>query len=420
MSTIKEDERGDPAAGAPARRSLRGGSRYAWAEPGAAPGVLSRRDRAVAAFSGAAVVVALVLTRGHGLHNTVPTVLVLALALWALICRRRARYVLAWPVAAVSVLSLAADFARPHPIPEAAGAWKITEVFVLMALIGAVVCWSPRRDALVGAVLGGAAVSLWTIPFVDDGTWQDRAFAVVFWAAAAAIAAGVGAYPRRLAGRGRRAVAAARREQQLELARDLHDFVAHDVSAIVVQAQAARFVAETDPRAVVQALERIEKAGLSALASMDRTVQMLHAADGAPLGASAPPGLGELPDLVGRFAAERTGGADLAIEPDAEAGLPREAGAVAYRVVVEALTNIRRHAAAWSRVEVSVRRDASGIRVAVANDASSAGAPWTRGRRGGRGLVGLRERVAAVGGTLDAGPDGGGGWCVVARFPEEA
>lgn len=427
VSTIKETAaRGDGETGVPERRFIRGLSRFAWADESPAPGRLSGRDRFAAACLGAAALVALVLIRGQSLYSTVPAVLVLALALWALISRRGARYVLAWPVAAVSALSIATDFARPQPIPQVAGAWKIAEIFVLMALISAVVCWSPRREALVGAGFGGAAVALWVIPFVDDGTWQDQVGAVVFWGVAAGIAAGVGAYPRSQIRRGRRAVVAARREQQLELARDLHDFVAHDVSAIVVQAQAARFVAASDPQAAVLALERIEKAGLSALASMDRTVQMLHDADGAPIGASAPPGVGELPDLVRRFAAERGGSGgrvDLDIDDGAADRLSREAGAVAYRVVVEALTNIRRHAAASSRVEVSVRRDASGTRVAVTDDTSAgsaAGAFRGRGRRGGRGLVGLRERVAAGGGTLDAGPDGSGGWHVVARFPEEA
>ncbi|MGW0665172.1 sensor histidine kinase [Streptodolium elevatio] len=423
MPTIKETAaRGDREPGASDRRFIPGVSRYAWADDSPAPGSLSVRDRLAAACLGGAALVALVLIRGHSLYGTVPAVLVLALALWGLICRRRARYVLAWPLAAVSALSIATDFARPQPIPQSAGAWKIAEVFVLLALISAVVCWSPRREALLGAGAASAAVALWAIPFVDDGTWRDQVGAAAFWGVAAAVAAGVGAYPRSQARRGRDAVVAARREQQLELARDLHDFVAHDVSGIVVQAQAARFVAASDPQAVVLALERIEKAGLSALASMDRTVQMLHDADGAPIGASAPPGIGELPDLVSRFAAERGAAdsrVDLRVHDDAADRLSREAGSVAYRVVVEALTNIRRHASS-SRVEVSVRRDTPVVRVAVTNETSVGAASWGRGRRGGRGLVGLRERVAAVGGSLDAGPDGSGGWHVVARFPEEA
>lgn len=387
---------------------------------------LSIRDRVAAAILGAAALAVLVLTRGAGLYSTVPTVLVTALALWAGICWRRARYVLGWPVVAVSALSLATNLARPRPVPQDAGAWKLIEVFVLMALISAVVCWSPRRDAIVGTAFAGVAVAFWAVPFVDDRGWIDQLGAAVFWGAAAGIAAAVGAYPRWQARRGRRAVVDARREQQLELARDLHDFVAHDVSAIVVQAQAARFVAQSDPQAAVLALERIEKAGLSALASMDRTVQMLHDADGAPIGASAPPGLGELPELVERFAAERGGCVELDVHPEAADGLSREAGAVAYRVVVEALTNVRRHASAGSRVEVSVRRDGPdthdipGIRIAVTNDSSAAGTSWGAGRRGGRGLVGLRERVTATGGTLHVGPDGSGGWHVVARFADGA
>ncbi|MFE1207772.1 histidine kinase [Streptomyces albidoflavus] len=89
----------------------------------------------------------------------------------------------------------------------------------------------------------------------------------------------------------------ARSAQRLQLSRDLHDFVAHDVSGIVVQAQAARFVATTDPSQAVLALERIEKAGLNALASMDQTVQMLHGPEAAP--ATDPlPGVSQLPSLI--------------------------------------------------------------------------------------------------------------------------
>ncbi|WP_242705129.1 histidine kinase [Streptomyces griseocarneus] len=105
--------------------------------------------------------------------------------------------------------------------------------------------------------------------------------AAAFWWLPVCGAAVVGGYPRLMEYRRDRLVAGTRRSQQLELARDLHDFVAHDVSGIVAQAQAARFVAAADPGQAVPALERIEKAGLNALASMDRMVRMLHDTDGA-------------------------------------------------------------------------------------------------------------------------------------------
>ncbi|MCF2528133.1 sensor histidine kinase [Yinghuangia soli] len=373
---------------------------------------------------------------GQDAYTTVPAALAGAVALGVLGCLPRSRRLLAAALTGTALVSLAADLFRPRPAMESTGGWKITEVGVLMLLIAVTTRWGSRRQVAVAAVPAVAAVALWVVPFLGTEPRMAQAGAVLFWAAGGAIAAAAGAYPRRQARRARRAVAEARRTQQLELAKDLHDFVAHDVSAIVVQAQAARFVAAQDPQAAILALERIEKAGLSALASMDRTVQMLFTADGAPIGASAPPGVGELPGLVGRYAGERDAPVRLDIDPDAAAALSREAGAAAYRVVVEALTNVRRHARPGARIEVAVRQQsdadragrAPGIEVAVRNDAADDGesdGPAKRPagpgrllrRNSGRGLAGLDERVAAAGGRLTAGPASDGGWQVAAVFP---
>lgn len=340
---------------------------------------------------------------------------------WTYLRRR-----LAWPLAAASVLSLVTTFARPPLEAGASAGWKLAEIAVLLAVLVPVARWSPRRPAAVSGALAAAAVALWTLPLLDSPSWLERAGAVLLWTLPALAAVVVGGYPRWAARRARRAVAAARRFQQLELARDLHDFVAHDVSAIVVQAQAARFVADRDPRQAVLALERIERAGLSALASMDRTVRTLHDADGGPLGPSAPPGAGQLPPLVERFAAERDTACRFEAEPGGLDALSRETGVAAYRLVVEALTNIRRHAPGTARVEVTVRRPGGAggpVEVRVANDAPPGAGPVPSPlrRRGGSGLAGLRERVEATGGTLTAGPvngGDGGGWQVAARFPE--
>lgn len=191
--------------------------------------------------------------------------------------------------------------------------------------------------------------------------------------------------------------------------------MAHDVSAIVVQAQAARFVADKDPEQAVRALERIEAAGLGALASMDRTVHALREAAGAR---SAPiPGTSELPGLVERFE-----GGVLEADWAAVRELSREADTTAYRVAVEALTNVRRHAPGAALVRVGLRRVAEGIELSVANSAPPRGGAGGRlglglRRRGGTGLAGLRGRVEAAGGTLGAGASADGGWRVCAVFP---
>ncbi|MET9465383.1 histidine kinase [Streptomyces sp. NPDC006544] len=301
---------------------------------------------------------------------------------------------------------------------RAPGAWTLAGVGVLLPLMALTARWSPVRSAVAACAVGGAAVAVWPVPLVLDrgaglGGWLQAAGAAAFWAAPALGAAGAGAFLRRQADRARRAVLDARRDQQLELARDLHDYVAHDVSAIVVQAQAARFVADSDPRQAVLALERIEAAGLNALASMDRTVHALREGEGGPKAPAL--GLAHLPELVGRFE-----GGVLEADAGALAGLSRDADATAYRVAVEALTNVRRHAAGAGTVRVVVRRVGADTELSVANSAPPRTTRTLLGRRthaGGTGLVGLRERVESADGTLEAGPDEGGGWRVRAVFP---
>lgn len=290
--------------------------------------------------------------------------------------------------------------------------WTLAGMAVLLPLLALVARWSPVRSGSIAGALGMAAVALWPVPLVwADGSWLEIGGAAAFWSLPACGAVAAGGYLRRQARRVHQAVREARREQQWELARDLHDFVAHDVSAIVVQAQAARFVAAQDPDQAVRALERIEAAGLSALEAMDRTVHALQEAAG---GATAPvPGLAQLPELVERFE-----GGVLEADPEAVRELSREAGSTAYRVAVEALTNVRRHAPGAAVVRVAVRRASAGIEVSVAN--SAAGGPaglLPRRRRSGTGLAGLRGRVEAAGGTLRAGTGSDGGWQVSAVFP---
>ncbi|MFD4241329.1 sensor histidine kinase [Streptomyces sp. NPDC058525] len=293
--------------------------------------------------------------------------------------------------------------------------WSLAGMAVLLPLLALVARWSPLRSGSLAGALGVAAVALWPVPLVwADGSWLEVCGAAAFWAVPAFGALAAGGYLRRQAGRLRQAVRDARRDQQLELARDLHDFVAHDVSAIVVQAQAARFVAAQDPGQAVRALERIEASGLSALESMDRTVHALQEAAGRT---TAPvPGLARLPELVERFE-----GGELESDPAALAGLTREADTTAYRVAVEALTNVRRHAPGAAVVRVAVRRTGAGTELSVVNSAAprSTGGLLGRLRQGGTGLAGLRGRVEAAGGTLRAGAGPDGGWRVCAVFPAQ-
>ncbi|MEV5599582.1 histidine kinase [Streptomyces sp. NPDC052496] len=321
---------------------------------------------------------------------------------------------LARPTAVCAALSLVTSFALPEP--GHGSGWKLAETAVLLLLLAVVTRWSPPREltaALPPAVL---AVALWPLPLAGGGSFLESVGIAAFWLLPAAAAVAAGAHLRRQDLRRRSAVAEARSAQRLQLSRDLHDFVAHDISGIVVQAQAARFVAATDPSQAVLALERIEKAGLSALAAMDRTVQMLHGPE-AP-GTEPLPGLSQLPVLLEDFGAAGTTEAQLDLPPLVTEVLSREAGSAAYRIVVEALTNIRRHAPDASRATVTFTPTATSVEIRVTNDRGARPAPARRRvSRGGLGLPALTEHAQALGGTLSAGPHGEGGWQLTAVLP---
>jgi signal transduction histidine kinase len=317
--------------------------------------------------------------------------------------RRRVRS--GWPAMLAAAGSVAATVAVIRYRPgygEAAGNLGLVECALLLVTVVVAVRWAPPRQALLAAALGGLAVSVCVLRFLPTHNAFEVVGACAFWGLGPLVAIVVGGYPRLAEVRQERLVASARRDQRLSLARDLHDFVAHDVSGIVVQAQSARFVGGTDPDRQLDALARIEAAGLQALAVMDRTVHMLDAQAGSP------PGLDELPAVLERF------GDPLSVDVEPDLAVPREVGATAYRVVTEALTNVRRHATGASSVHVRVRLTGeSALTVSVTDNG---GVPSRRRTGGGTGLAALRERVRLLGGELDAGPDGNG-WCVMATLP---
>lgn len=299
--------------------------------------------------------------------------------------------------------------------------WVFAESAAQLSLLFAVVRWSPLRTAVWLGGLTGAAASVLPLRFVRDTGFGGATTLCLIWALGAVAAAVLGAYLRHQETKRERSVAEVRRSQRLELARDLHDFVAHHVSGIVVQAQASQVVAGHDPAQAVEALRRIEEAGQQALASMRRTVSMLRQ-DGPGAAPAAPtPGIADITELVERFRSSSGAGVRLDVGPGVDDTLPPEVTTSAYRVVLESLTNVRRHAPDATAVEISVRRtgdrDEPGLEVSVHDDTTSPNRVNTSVRRGGFGLVGLRERVTAIGGRLDAGPGAESGWTVFAVLP---
>ena len=238
--------------------------------------------------------------------------------------------------------------------------------------------------------------------------------AVLAWGCA--IAAGSAA--RSLSGRRESAVEGARRSERMELARELHDVVAHQVTGIVVQAQAAIVVTQKNPDHAGPALAAIEAAGTEALSGMRRMVGALREATEAEDAVlTIPSGIGDVGAMVERF---DPSGEQVRLSIDMPSpvlpALPAGVGETAYRVVRESLTNVRRHAPSSSSADVSIRLSDSILEITVRNDGVRYRTDVGSTTRG-FGLVGMAERVAALGGTLEAGPDKPGTWLVHVMLP---
>jgi len=203
--------------------------------------------------------------------------------------------------------------------------------------------------------------------------------------------------------------AAAVAAERSRIARELHDVVAHHLSMMVVQAEAGAVATHRDPGRTEAVFDAIGAAGKQALTEMRRLLGVLKQ-DG-PAELAPQPGAGEIPSLVDGV--RSTGlSVDFTVSGDPPE-LPLAVGLTAYRIVQEALTNSVRHSGA-SSVTVAVAYDDRVVQVTVSDDGAGGSTP---ARPGGHGLVAMRERVALVGGTLDAGPAPQGGWTVRAVLP---
>lgn len=166
---------------------------------------------------------------------------------------------------------------------------------------------------------------------------------------------------------------------------------------------------------MIVALEQIERAGAETMASMRRMVGILRNPDAPPDAPLAPlAGVTELEPLLTGFNGAANAPARLHVDGDLD-GLPVEVSTSAYRVVMEGLTNTRQHAPGARSVDVAVRRTPDWLLVRVADDGTAGRTAPARGH--GFGLIGLTERVRALGGTITAGPGIAGGWVLDAAFP---
>jgi signal transduction histidine kinase len=269
-----------------------------------------------------------------------------------------------------------------------------------LILLYAVFRWGSGRAMLAGGALVVAGMVLTAVGSAPSPADAVGGAAVAVTTATLGLAM---RWRRRARSRELEQVRLLEREQ---LARDLHDTVAHHVSAIAIQAQAGTAVAATDPGATAQVLQAIEAEASQTLREMRAMVGVLRAGD-APVAPA--PGLARIADLAGTDAA----GPAVAVHLEGDLDtVPPAVGAAVFRLAQEAVTNARRHARDATRVEVGVDVDGAGVRLSVRDDGGSAASATP-----GFGITGMRERAALLGGTCEAGPAPDGGWAVTATLP---
>ncbi|QIJ63977.1 sensor histidine kinase [Streptomyces sp. JB150] len=286
-----------------------------------------------------------------------------------------------------------------------------------LALIGGL-CAAPlaqiRWPATDSSLLGDIAVAVFqTVPFalawvLGDSMRTRRAYLAQLEERAARL-------EKEREAQAKVAVAA----ERARIARELHDVVAHNVSVMVVQADGAAYVLDAAPDQAKKALETISSTGRQALAEMRRLLGVLRTGEHQESGEYVPqPDVQQIEELV-----EQCRGSGLPVDFRIEGTprpLPSGVELTAYRIVQEALTNTRKHGGPNAGASVRLVYFDDGLGLLVEDDGK--GAPHELYEEGGvdgqgHGLIGMRERVGMVGGTLDAGPRPGGGFRISALLP---
>lgn len=360
--------------------------RSAWSAPSASPPPPRRvwRDWAL-------VVLVAVLAVVEGAFRTdlsQPVLMVIALlAVLPTVLWRRTK-----PLLMLLVVMVPVDLLLPDPV-------LYVNLFV-MVIVYALYRWGSGRDLVVGSAILLASLGL---TFVRGGGLDELVggFALLLTMALLGTA-----FRYRAGSRGRLLDSIRMRERE-HLARDLHDTVAHHVSAIAIRAQAGLAMAARDPRAAQDALGVIEAEAAKTLSELRSMVRVLRQGETAELAPN--PQLGDIEQLAGT----RPGGADVTVQVEGDDGnIPPPVAAAVFRLAQESVTNALRHGRQITRVEVLVEADESGVRLSVTNDGDVAASATP-----GFGIIGMTERAALLGGTCQAGPAPGGGWVVTAVLP---
>ncbi|GAA2673430.1 sensor histidine kinase [Streptomyces lunalinharesii] len=277
-----------------------------------------------------------------------------------------------------------------------------------------VVAWCAVGGVWLLHLLAAHWLYRWLPPYLGPAPWAQE-LVVTAWVAAVLAASELVRVRREQLARTRAERAAAERrradEERLRIARELHDVLAHSISVINVQAGVGLALLDSDPEQARTALTTIKAASKEALGEVRQVLDTLRTPGDAPRAPA--PGLDRLPELT-----EQARGAGLAVDVTTEGGaiaLPPGTDLAAFRIVQEALTNIVRHSGSRT-ARVRLRYAPGALEIRVDDDGpATAGAEEPTG--GGNGLAGMRERAAALGGTIEAGPRPDGGFRVLARVP---
>ncbi|MGW6456609.1 sensor histidine kinase [Streptomyces sp. NPDC055078] len=341
-----------------------------------------------------------------------------------------------WLLYAVSIAALLFRSRRPVAVAVVTGAacagWalyghigELLNLPVMAALYAVAVRGGRRRTIRTGVIASLASGAVSTAAGIDVVQPRGAPILEMLWPLVPLLLGEVVRGQRELmaeyADRAARAEAEREREagrkvqeERVRIARELHDVVAHTVSAMTVQAGLALDALDTRPELAREAMRQVRTSGRDAVGELRATVGVLrgHRDEREP---TAPaPRLRQLGEL-----AERVEGTGLRVSLRTDTGgreLPQLVELAAYRIVQEALTNVIKHADAARHAAVSVALTGDRLDIEITDD-GRVPVPSPGADDDGYGLIGMRERAAAVGGSVAAGPAPGGGWCVRAVLP---
>ncbi|MGC9501518.1 sensor histidine kinase [Streptomyces sp. WG7] len=347
-----------------------------------------------------------------------------------LLARRRFPGTVMVAVLSLTVVQFALDDAPDIPLASSPAAYNVAVLFAMMSVVHhSRTTWMPYlagAAVLLGPLAGTVGMPpLGIEPFADLGTL------LTFWGLTLTVwLTAFSLHTRRLYAESQadRALHVQREQEQrvrlaaarerADIARELHDVVAHSLAVMILQADGAESVLRKSPDTAQSALRTIAATGRDAIDDMHRIVRVLREGNQDSADSGPPRRLITLDEI--KVVAERAQAAGLTVDVSIEVGEGRLAPAeemTAFRIVQECLTNVLRHAGAGAGVDIRLHEEQGTLLISVVDDGGGTLAGRGVGGSGGNGLVGMRERVELAGGSFEAGPRLGSGWHVRASIP---